>query len=210
MKHFLTSLLLLFLFVNVHAQEETQISQQDNLAFELCHLNAIDQMIRTPEYFNILKEHMVKVDSLNFDKFITFVRKNGFPNEKLVGERNWIQGCVRSPGFLYLVHNPKKVAKEYYNLFKGEVEKGNLSPIMFSYALDRYYVSTEGRSYFDTPYKAWTSANGVCLQDKAKSDSLRISIGLEPLPESTFIDCSKIEISNKPNYSNPINLIMPD
>lgn len=208
MKHFLTLLLFLPLFANVHAQEEA--SQQDNLAFELCQLYAIDQSIRIPEYFNILKGHTIKVDSLNFNRFIAFVKKNGFPNEKLVGEKNWMQGCVRSTGFVYLVHNPNKIANEYYDLFKGEVDKGNLTPAMLSYALDRYYVSTEGRSYFNTPYKAWTSANGVCLQDKAKSDSLRTSIGLEPLPESEFIDCSKMEISNKPNYSNPIMLVMPD
>jgi hypothetical protein len=207
MKYFL-ALSFLFLFTDIRAQEV--ISQQDALAFEICQLYAIDQTIRNPEYLNVLKERTVKVDSLNFDKFIAFVKKNGFPNEKCAGEKNWMQGCVRMAGFVYLVHNPGKVAKEYYNLFKSEVDKGNLSPAMFGYALDRYYVSTEGRSYFDTPYKAWTTANGVCLQDKARSDSLRTSIGLEPLPESECMDCSKIEIGNKLDYSNPINLTIPD
>jgi len=209
MKHFFTLFLLLALFTNASAQEATT-PQQDALAFELCQLHAIDQTIRNPEYSNILRERTPRIDSLNLNKYITFVKENGCPREELVGSKNWMQGCVRSVNFLYLVHNPTRIAKEYYDLFKAEVDKGNLSPTMFSYALDRHYVSTEGRSYFDTPYKAWTSANGVCLQDKAKSDSLRISIGLEPLPESKCIDCSKMEISNKPNYSNPINLVMPD
>ncbi len=207
MKHLILLLLLLTLLVNVCAQET---SQQKFLAFELCQLSAIDQTIREPEYFNILKGGWSKVDSLNFNKFIGFVEKNGFPNRKLVGEENWAQGCVNMTGFLYLVHNPKKIAGEYYNLFKTEVDRGNLSPTMFSYPLDRYYVSTEGRSYFDTPYKVWTTANGVCLQDKVKSDSLRTSIGLEPLPKSAFIDCSKMKISDKPDSSKPFNLIIPD
>jgi hypothetical protein len=207
MKHFIILSLFSLLFVNICAQE---IKDTNTLAFDLCELSAIDQTIRTPEYFDVLKKEFAKVDSLNFNKFIKFVKANGFPNKKLVGEGNWVHGCVRMTGFMYLVHNPKKVAGEYYNLFKAEVDKGNLSPTMFSYALDRYYVSVEGRSYFDTPYKVWTTANGVCLQDKAKSDSLRRSIGLEPLPESAFIDCSKMKISDKPDYSKPFNLISPD
>lgn len=207
MKNFFALLLFLLLYINVSAQETTT-SEQDDLAFELCQLFAIDQAIRNPEYSNVLKERIIKIDSLNFDKFIAFVSKNGFPAEKLVGEKNWMQGCVRSVGFLYLVHNPNKIVTKYYEFFKAEVDKGNLTPMMFSYALDRYHVSTEGRSYYDTPYKAWTSATGVCLQDKAKSDSLRTSIGLEPLQE--FVDCTEIEISDKPNYSNPINLTIPD
>ncbi len=207
MKHLILLSILLPLFVNVFAQET---KNQNTLAFELCQLFAIDQTIRAPEYYNILKDKVSKIDSLNLNKFIEFVEKNGFPNKKMVGEENWIQGCVRMAGFVYLVHNPKKVVREYYNLFKTEVDKGNLSPAMFSYPLDRYYVSVEGRSYFDTPYKGWTTANGVCLQDKAKSDSLRASIGLEPLPISNFIDCSEIEIKDKPDYSKSINLIIPD
>lgn len=207
MKHLILLLVLLHSLVNIFAQET---KNQKALAFELCQLSAIDQTIREPEYSNILKENWSKIDSLNFNKFIDFVKKNGFPNVKLVGEENWSQPCIMMAGFTYLVHNPKRVTKKYYNLFKIEVDKGNLSPTMFSYPLDRYYVSAEGRSYFDTPYKAWTTANGVCLQDKAKSDSLRISIGLEPLSDSVFIDCSKMEISNKPNYNRPINLTMPN
>ncbi|MDR1092003.1 MAG: hypothetical protein LBL79_13085 [Prevotella sp.] len=207
MKRLISLSFLLFLFANVCAQE---IKSQNTLAFDLCQLSAIDQTIRTTEYFDILKKEWAKADSLNFNKFIEFVKENGFPNEKLVGEENWTQGCVKMAGFIYLVHNPKRVAGKFYNLFKDEVDKGNLSPTMFSYALDRYYVSVEGRSYFDTPYKVWTTANGVCLQDRAKSDSLRASIGLEPLPESAFINCSKMEISDKPDYNKPFNLIIPD
>ncbi len=209
MKQVLQLLVLLFFSANIYGQELTT-SQQDSLAFELCQLYAIDQTIRNSDYMEILKERIIKFDSLNFDKFISFVKKNGFPNKKMVGEKNWEQQCVSSTGFIYLVHNPTKIAKEYYDLFMSEVNKGNLSPLMFSYALDRHYVSTEGRSYYDTPYKAWTSASGVCLQDKAKSDSLRIGIGLPPLPESECIDCSKIEISSKPNYNNPIYLVIPE
>lgn len=207
MKHLIILSFFLLLFANIFAQET---KNQNTLAFELCQLSAIDQTIRESEYSNILKEEWSKVDSLNFNKFIEFVKKNGFPNVKLVGEENWAQPCVMMAGFIYLVHNPKRVTKKYYDLFKSEVDKGNLSSAMFSYPLDRYYVSAEGRSYFDTPYKVWTTANGVCLQDKAKSDSLRTSIGLAPLPISNFIDCSKMEISNKPDYSKPFVLTMPN
>lgn len=210
MKHtiFLTLFLFLFANSNIHSQE-LSTPEQDALAFELCQLYAIDQTIRTKEYSEVLRERIIEFDILNFDKFLSFVKKNGFPNRKQVGEKNWMQDCVRNVGFVYLSHNPDKVMKNY-DLFKAEVDKGNLSPIIFSYALDRYYVMTEGRSYFDTPYKGWTTANGVCLHDKEKSDKLRSSIGLEPLPESAFIDCSGMELSDKPVYSNPINLEIPD
>lgn len=156
MKHLILLSILLSLLVSVCAQEN---KSQNTLAFELCQLCAIDQIIRASEYFNILKERCSRIDSLNLNKFIEFVKEYGFPNEKLEGKENWAQGCVRMAGFCYLVHNPKRVAGEYYNLFRTEVDKGNLSPAMFSYPLDRYYVSVEGRSYFDTPYKAWTTAS---------------------------------------------------
>lgn len=193
-------------FCSIKAQDSIKV-RQDSLAFELCQLYAIDQTIRNPDYIKVLgMERMVKVDSLNFEKFISFVRQNGFPNEKMVGSNNWERECVCALGFIYLVHNPKKVAVEYYDLFKAELDSGNLNPELLAYALDRYYVSYEGRSYFNTPYKAWTNANGVCIGDKVKSDSLRSSIRLKPLAEFEFIDCSTIDMSDKPNYRNPLIL----
>lgn len=203
-------LLFLLSFSNIQAQytikQDSVVFHQNRLAFELSQLYAIDQTIRSSDYMKVIGKNMVAIDSLNFEKFISFVKENGFPNKKMVGDINWAQESVGAVGFVYMVHNPKKVAKKYYELFKSEIDKGNLNPELFAYALDRYFVSSEGRSYFNTPYKAWASANGVCLQDKEKSNNLRLDIGLEPLPDSVFIDCSKIELSNKPNYRNPIIL----
>ena len=123
MKTFIISLALILFSVALFAQKESEYNyEKDQLAFELCGLYTIDQSIRTPEIFKLLGRNMIAFDSINFSKFIKFVKKNGFPNKKMVGEHNWSHPSVGGVGFRYLVHNPNKVATEYYGLFRTQLE----------------------------------------------------------------------------------------
>lgn len=196
-------LILLFVFVvlmiscnknqdtkNITIEDDVSLSQkilQDSLAFELCEIYGLDQGVRH-DLLNINKrEVMPRVDSLNFNRLVGFVKKYGYPNKTLVGEENYKHECVNSAELAVMLHNPHRLVneKEYFDLFYEEVEKGNMPRSFFVDVLDKYYFMKSGwkhamyGSQFGSP----------CLKTKEQTNQLRKEVGLEPLQDEEFQIC---------------------
>ncbi len=167
-------------------------SIKDSLAFELCQMWGSDQTIRSVNGGRDVVKIMQRLDSLNFFKLVKFVKTYGFPNKKLLGERNYKHECV-SAAYPILLHNPHMLINNeaYFNLFLDQVNKGNLNRKSFATILDKYYwAKSHGKdvlygSQFGKP----------CIQHKKKTNKARLEIGLEILPDSLFsTSCDEKEI----------------
>ncbi len=168
-------------------------SIQENLAFELAQIYALDQGMRNQHIIMNYREEWEKVtpaiDSLNFVRFVEIVKQYGYPNRKLLGKYG-SKKSVSTAGIVILLHNPKLLVEpEMYQLFRNEVQEGRLSASLFAEALDKYYVFFEGKSLYNSQFTNYPKlrVNGVCITDKELSDSLRLDIGLPPLAEDEFI-----------------------
>ena len=168
-------------------------SIQENLAFELAQICAFDQGIRNEHLIRNYGQEATKlmpaVDSLNFSRFLEIVKEFGYPNETLLG-KYYSHECVRRAGSYILLHNtPRLAKKENYQLFRSEILEGRLDAEFFALAMDKYYVLYKKRSLHNSHFKTHNRlrVNGVCITDKALSDSLRLDIGLPPLEEHEFI-----------------------
>ena len=170
-------------------------SSQEKLAFELAQIYAIDQKIRDSYLLKTYPDESSKIipviDSINFDRFITYVKEYGFPTKSSLG-KYFHNECVRAVGFVMLLHNPRRLVedRELYQLFKNEVHNGRLSADNFALSLDKYYVMYKGKSLYNSQFKTQSNLaiKGVSIADKQLSDSLRIDIGLSPLSEDEFIN----------------------
>lgn len=171
-------------------QNEISLQQkkiQDSLAFELCMIYGLDQGIRHDSLSYNRREVLPTVDSLNFHRFVDFVKKYGYPNKSLLGEENYKHECVNSVDLAIMLHNPHRLVNEraYFDLFLEEVEKGNLSRSFFVDVLDKYYFMKSG--WKNTMYG---SQFGIpCLKTKDETNQLREEVGLEPLKEKDFKIC---------------------
>ena len=166
------------------------VSNRDSLAFELCQLYGSDQSLRN--IGNDKSYISSKLDSINFSKIITFIGKYGFPSESLLGVENMKYECVEAAAIAILLHSPQKVVTpEIYALLKSEVIAGNLKPTTFSYFLDKYYVYYKKYSLFGSRFMSDTPCKGVRLKDKNIVNKARMDIGLEALPDSAFVNCTK-------------------
>lgn len=171
----------------------SQNINKDSLAFELCQIYASDQSIRNIELTKSFQKEMSVIvgvlDSINFEKVIAVISKYGFPSEHILGGYIAFE-CVAGAVTAVLLHCPHRLLEaNVYNLLKREVIRGNLSAQSLAVYLDKYYVTYEKRSLFNSPFKEWTKAKGVCLRDKEDSEKVRRDIGLEPLADSIYIDC---------------------
>lgn len=166
---------------------EAQKKLQDSLAFELCAIYGLDQGIRN-DSLNINKRAvMPKVDTLNFNRFVDFVKKHGYPNRNLLGEENFKHECVNSADLAVMLHNPHRLVneKEYFDLFYEEVEKGNMPRSFFVDVLDKYYFVKSGWKH-----AMYGSQFGIpCLKTKEQTNQLRKEVGLEPLQDEDFKIC---------------------
>ncbi len=194
----------IFLFVllsciskkNINSQEPNNFEKkQDSLAFELCQIYGLDQGIRLSEGFPNKMILVQNIDTLCFKRIINFIKINGYPTKKLLGERNYKHECVAAASFAVLLHNPHRLVneKEYFDLFLGEVKKGNVEASFFADILDKYYwtksINKKNRrvlygSQFGKP----------CIQTKEITNKARIEIGLEPLKDEEFINCGNEEM----------------
>lgn len=172
--------------------------KQDSLAFELCQIYGFDQGIRQgfskfegkPKGLHMDWSLIHAVDTVNFNKIVQFVKKNGFPRKEILGENYNNFECVGATAHAVLLHNPHRLIneKEYFNLFFAEVEKGNLQMDNFILFLDKYYVIR--RDSLGNRKLLYGSQFGKpCLKYRKKSDSVRAEIGLPPLHDSMFIKC---------------------
>lgn len=184
-----------------HAINETTF-KQDSLAFELCKIYGFDQGIRDYHLNVDRRELMPKIDSLSFDRIVTFLQKNGYPNEALVGEKNLKQECVVAAFTAVLLHNPHRLVNEqkYFDLFLNEVKKGSIDASFFATILDKYYWAKSKNK--KTRRVFYGSQFGKpCIQTKVETNQARMEIGLAPLEDDGFVDCGKEEL-NMPNKRN--------
>ena len=172
---------------------------KDSLAFELCKIYGSDQGIRDFGLSFNRKEIMPKVDTLNFNRIVSFLTQNGYPSNDLLGEKNMQHECVEAAFTAVLLHNPHRLVNEqkYFDLFLNEVKKGNLQPDFFATILDKYYwaksTNKENRRVF------YGSQFGKpCIQTKEATNKARVEIGLEPLANDGFVDCGNEKL-NMPN-----------
>ncbi len=195
MKKILFSCLLWLMLIDALGQQKESISQhciqniQDSIALELCQIYGLDQGIRQRNIGCGPKATLI--DSTNFIKIIDIIDKYGFPSKNTLGE--YFRGeCVQMAAVAVMLHNPHKIAKDkkILNLLVREYKKGNLIERLLYSFIDKYYFMKT----FDTTKKVYygpSSWGKPCIEDRAISDSLRNEIGLPPLKDEDFKDCSK-------------------
>ena len=182
---FIKVLLLFVVLYGCSAQSKRNL--RNNLAFELCEIYGIDQGIRQ-DGIVIDKKSNIKIDSLNFQRVINFINKNGYPNKDNIG--TYInEKCVQATATIVLLHNPQHIVKnkEYRDLLIKEVKKGNMKEETLLLIMDKYYwhISKGKKVYMGSKF------GKPCIKDRAKSDSLRKAISLLPLKTEDFKNCEE-------------------
>ena len=178
----------LLLFVVLYGcSAQSKRNSENKLAFELCEIYGIDQGIRQ-EGIVIDKKSNIKIDSLNFQRVINFINKNGYPNKDNIG--TYInEKCVQAAAIVVLLHNPHHIVnnKEYRDILIKEVKKGNMKEETLLLIMDKYYwhISKGKKVYMGSKF------GKPCIKDRAKSDSLRKAISLLPLKTEDFKNCEE-------------------
>ena len=178
----------LLLFVVLYGcSAQSKRNSRNNLAFELCEIYGIDQGIRQ-EGIVIDKKSNIKIDSLNFQRVINFINKNGYPNKDNIG--TYInEKCVQATATIVLLHNPQHIVnnKENRDILIKEVKKGNMKEETLLLIMDKYYwhISKGKKVYMGSKF------GKPCIKDRAKSDSLRKAISLPPLKTEDFKNCEE-------------------
>ena len=192
----LLSVFILLLFVccksnTVRFSDKKEDKTKDSLAFILCQIYGSDQGIRDSNLKSKDFKMMQGIDTLNFEKVVAFVKINGFPTKKLLGENNLKQECVEGAALSILLHNPQRLVNEieYFNLFLNEVKKGNLKPESFALILDKYYW-TKSKNKVTRRVFYGSQFGKPCIQTKDATNQARIEIGLKPLKDEEFVDCT--------------------
>ena len=134
------------------------------------------------------KKSNIKIDSLNFQRVINFINKNGYPNKDNIG--TYInEKCVQAAAIVVLLHNPQHIVnnKEYRDILIKEVKKGNMKEETLLLIMDKYYwhISKRKKVYMGSKF------GKPCIKDRAKSDSLRKTISLPPLKTEDFKNCEE-------------------
>lgn len=199
MKYYLSVLIFIFVLTNCTAPKSSKPPQsylppqkglQDSLAFELCQLYGLDQGVRSPlaEGKRISWQAIQYSDTIAFNKLLVFVKDNGFPREEILGE-NYTRECVQAAAGAVLLHNPHMLInnKEYKNIFINEVRKGNLPADFLATVLDKYYWVKKANDH----KVLYGSQFGMpCKDIKEETNRARKEIGLPPLADSLFKDCT--------------------
>lgn len=166
--------------------EETNL--QDSIAFALCEIYGLDQGIRRNGVYSEIDKYLAaKIDSLNFMKFMAIVKKYGYPTKELLGEKNAKHDCVNAAAAV-LLQNPKKIhQKIYLDILLREANKKTIPYEFVATLLDKYIWAKSGGkkvlygSQFGMP----------CKNQKKETNKARKEIGLPPLADSLFINCSE-------------------
>ncbi|MCK0203469.1 hypothetical protein MWN41_10645 [Ornithobacterium rhinotracheale] len=133
---------------------------------------------------------MPSIDSISFFNLVDFIKKNGYPDEQLLGKRNFeANECVELAPVAILLHTPHMLVnnKEYLDFFLKQVEEGKMSREFLALVLDKYYLRKDSLGNRRLLYGS--QFGKPCLKYRAKSDSARAQIGLPPLVDSMFIKC---------------------
>ena len=178
----------LLLFVVLYGcSAQSKRTSKNNLAFELCEIYGIDQGIRQ-EGIVIDKKSNIKIDSLNFQRVINFINKNGYPNKDNIG--TYInEKCVQAAAIVVLLHSPQHIVnnKENRDILIKEAKKRNTKEETLLLIMDKYYwhISKGKKVYMGSKF------GKPCIKDRAKSDSLRKTISLPPLKTEDFKTCEE-------------------
>jgi len=198
MKYFQTIIKLCFVLLLLQTCKSTKTKhtpdllkkEQDSLAFELCKIYGLDQGIRKSPGMPNKWSFILPIDSINFFKVLNFTKMYGFPRKEIVGPENYSQECVQASAIAVLLHTPHMLVnnKEYLDVFIEETNKKNLKKETLALILDKYYVIR--RDEFGNRKQLYGSQFGKpCRKFRKKSDSVRATIGLVPLPDSLFVQC---------------------
>jgi hypothetical protein len=192
----LTGLFILFLFTNcksnlVNNKITRNEKSKDSLAFLLCQIYGSDQSVRDSNLKVKNYKMIQEIDSINFIKIAAFVKKNGYPTKNILGTENINQECVEGAACSVLLHNPQRLVNEieYYQLFLGEVKKGNLKPESLALILDKYYW-TRSKNKKKRRVFYGSDFGKPCIQTKEATNRARIEIGLQILNDNEFVDCT--------------------
>jgi hypothetical protein len=182
---------------NISSEIQIKSKNEDSLAFELCQIYGLDQGIRNNFLWKSdlnLGKLQKTIDTLNFNRIVDFVMKNGYPTKKLLGESNFKIECVESTALAVLLHNPHRLVKEdvYFNLFVNEVKKGNLRASEYADILDKYYWA-KSKNKKNRSVLYGSQFGKPCIQTKEITNKARKEIGLAPLKDDEFIDCNSNE-----------------
>jgi hypothetical protein len=198
-------LLLFFLIIlnscktnNIKATDhQSKINIKDSLAFELCQIYGLDQGVRNPKLIKPITQQK-QIDTLNFNRIVVFVKKNGFPTKKILGDSNIANECVVAAAGSVLLHNPQRLVNEneYFELFLNEVKKGNLKAESFALILDKYYWTISNNKINRRVFYG-SQFGKPCIQTKEATNKARVEIGLSILKDDEFVDCTG-EILNMP------------
>lgn len=164
-----------------------EIQFADSLSNELCKIYGLDQGVRHLPDFERKTETIHLVDSVNFNKIITFIKNNGYPSAKKLGDNYKKFECVELSATSILLHNPKRIIenKDNFNLLVTEFKKGNLSERNLLNFFDKYYWLRKD-SLGNRKLVYGSDFGKPCLKYKEISDKIRIEIGLKPLNDSLF------------------------
>jgi hypothetical protein len=180
---------------NVTTKTQITTREQDSLAFLLCQIYGSDQGIRDSNLklkdFKFIQE----IDTLNFNKIVSFVKQHGFPTKKLLGESNYKNECVEACFTAVLLHNPHRLVNEneYFNLFLNEVKKNNIKPEYLASILDKYYwIKSKNKKMGRVLYGS--GFGKPCIQTKESTNKARLEIGLKPLKDEEFVNCEGEEL----------------
>lgn len=199
MKYYLSALILILALTNCSTKKNTNSTNtehlsdtnlQDSLAFELCQLYGLDQGVRSPydKGGTVSWPAIQYADTIAFYKLMAFVKDNGFPHEELLGE-HYKRECVQAAAAVVLLHNPHMLVnnKAYKDVFINEVKKGNMQADFLATVLDKYYWVKKANEH----KVLYGSQFGMpCKDIKEETNKARAEIGLAPLADSLFKDCT--------------------
>ena len=173
------------------AEEMSTNRLQDSLAFELCKMFGGDQIIREPFISGgkVNWDYIHQLDTLSFNKAISFIKNNGYSTASLVGNENYQHECVSASLNAILLHSPHLIVnnRQHFELLLNEADKGNLDREIFAAILDKGYLMQKKYKYVIYGTKAFGMP---CRDIKDRTNTARAEIGLPPLADSLFVDCS--------------------
>lgn len=167
--------------------KQLENSIKDSLSNELCMLYGLDQGVRHLQDFNNKTQVIHKVDSINFDKIISFIKVNGYPSSKKLGENYNKFECVELSATAILLHNPKRIIenKQNFDLLVSEYKNGNLTEKNLLNFLDKYYWLKKD-SLGNRMLLYGSDFGKPCIIYRELSNEARKEIGLKPLNDSLF------------------------
>jgi hypothetical protein len=180
MKYFLLLLIVLqpkTINVQLANQIEAMFKEDQRWRLEFIKLNKKEKSAYDEDTIN---EKWQEADSINELKAKAIVKKYGYPGYRLVGEAAsdnfWaiIQHCDDDPAFQAVV----------WRLMGNELKNNNVSRRNYAYLTDRLLTNQHKKQWYGTQCTLNPKTHkleAMHLQNPAKVDALRKSMGLEPM-----------------------------